>query len=67
MSAKRQSITLLPMREALRRLGHSRRWVFDRIKAGELEAFKHSHSDVRISAESIDHYLDRTRISAGFL
>lgn len=53
--------------EAAKRLGHGRRWLYARIAAGDLEAFKHSATDITVSVESIVAYEERTRISRGQL
>lgn len=57
--------THLSAADACKRLGHGRRWLFGKIKAGELEAFKHSATDITVSLESIVAYEDSKRISAG--
>lgn len=53
----------IPAMDAAKRLGHGRRWLFNRIRDGQLEGFKHSQNDVTVSLESIVAYEDRTRIS----
>ena len=53
----------IPLHAAANRLGHSTRWVRDRIKRGVFEAFKHSRNDVTISERSIQAYEDSVRIS----
>ncbi len=57
--------THLTLRDAAIRLAHSTRWVRDRIKANELEAFKHSRNDITVSLQSIVAYEARVRVSSG--
>jgi predicted DNA-binding transcriptional regulator AlpA len=55
--------TLVPMAQAVTLLGMSRRWIYDRIQSGDLEAFKHSSRSISISRESIIAYQQRTRMT----
>lgn len=55
----------VPVREAAWLMGHSPRWVRDKVKAGELEGFVHGPNDITVSVESIVAYEDKTRVSVG--
>lgn len=52
----------LTVTDAAKRMGHSARWVKERIKRGELEGFRWSAVDMTVSCESIAAYEDRRRI-----
>jgi hypothetical protein len=53
----------IPLAHAAARLGHSKRWVRDRIKRGVFEGFKHSRCDVTVSERSIESYEEGVRVS----
>ena len=51
--------------DAAERLGHTDRWIKERIKDGSLEGFKWSSNDITVSMESLLAFEARARLSAG--
>lgn len=55
----------LKVADAAARLGHSDRWLKERIKDGSLEGFRWSANDITVSVESIVAFENRSRVSVG--
>jgi len=55
----------LKVPDAASRLGHSDRWVKERIKDGSLEGFVWSARDITVSLESLLAFEASARVSAG--
>lgn len=53
----------LKVPDAASRLGHTDRWIKERIKDGQLEGFRWSANDITVSLESVLAFEARARVS----